>query len=88
MDDHAYMPNGFDERIIAKMMPFSVHYTESTPSIYVDVHSFDQISNKGKIVIAMRIQDGNDIAEIRLSSRRAKMLSRAPFAGPLSAVPK
>ena len=62
------MPNGFDERIIAKMMPFSVHYTESTPSIYVDVHSFDQISYKGKIVIAMRIQDGNDIAEIRLSS--------------------
>ena len=69
MDDHAYMPNGFVERIVAKMMPFSVPYTENTPSIYVDVPSFDQISSKGKIVIAMRIQDGNDIAEIRLSSR-------------------
>jgi hypothetical protein len=34
MDDHAYMPNGFVERIIAKMMPFSVPYTESKPSIW------------------------------------------------------
>ena len=41
IDDHAYMPNGFVEHIIAKMMPFSVPYTESKSSIYVEVPSFD-----------------------------------------------
>ena len=45
MDDHAYMPNGFVERIIAYMMPFSVPYTESKSSINVDVYPFDQISS-------------------------------------------
>jgi hypothetical protein len=51
MDDHAYMSNGFVERIIAKMMPVSVPYTESKPSIYVDVPSFDQIPSKARSLL-------------------------------------
>ncbi|GMH67553.1 hypothetical protein TL16_g04707 [Triparma laevis f. inornata] len=67
LNSQEYMPNGFLERMIAWLTPFSVDYSNALSSIYIDVPEESEVGRLGKLVIVIRVQDGNDFATVRLS---------------------
>ncbi|GMH54865.1 hypothetical protein TrLO_g13677 [Triparma laevis f. longispina] len=67
LNSKEYMPNGFLERMIAWLTPYSVDYSNALPSIYIDVPEESEVGRLGKLVIVLRVQDGNDFATVRLS---------------------
>ncbi|GMH89205.1 hypothetical protein TL16_g11386 [Triparma laevis f. inornata] len=51
LNSKEYMPNGFLERMIAWLTPYSVDYSNALPSIYIDVPEESEVGRLGKLVI-------------------------------------
>jgi hypothetical protein len=68
MESRPYLPNGFLERLIAWLMPYALDYTDESPSVSLEFPHLSEVKEKGKILVVVNIQDGEERATIVLSS--------------------
>ncbi|GMH83378.1 hypothetical protein TrVE_jg6496 [Triparma verrucosa] len=68
MDGRPYLPNGFVERLIVWLMPYALDHTDDEPSVSLDFPHLSQVAEKGKVMVLIKIKDGEDRAVVALSS--------------------
>ena len=82
MGGHTYLPNGFIERLIVALMPHSQSYTHEDPSVYLDFPQPSEFDAKGKVVVVIKVWNGEEQALVLVSSNGKGVACSVKMLGP------